>query len=85
MEIDCGIIDENVCVRVLEMGNDVEYWAGHYGTRFKGETVALIVKDGPKNWIAGVEVRAVMLESSFTTFFNKGEGQRWYNIGTPMQ
>jgi len=28
-------------IRVFEMGKDVEYWAGHYGTRFADEKVVL--------------------------------------------
>ena len=59
----------------------MEYWAGHYGTRFRQERVSLVTEDRLRNWIKTIPVRHTTLRHHYTTFFNKGEGSKFYYFG----
>jgi hypothetical protein len=39
MEINKTIRAKIKAIKFLEMGKDAEYWGGHYGAQFKGESV----------------------------------------------
>lgn len=68
-------------MRILEEGKDSEHWAGHYGSRFKGETVALILSKEQTKWITSIPLSPTSLKSKYNTFFNKGEGDHFYFFG----
>lgn len=76
-----------MCLRILEEGKDAEVWAGHYGARFKGEEVGLVLDGGESDWVKRIGVKAVGLgqKGNYTTFFNMGEGDRFYSMGDKKQ
>lgn len=72
---------------ITERGKDVEYWAGHFGTRFAKEKLALTFsesssKTGPSRSLKKIlETRKTPVHLPFSTNFNNSMGERFYYNG----
>lgn len=87
MEIDCEVVTDGMCLRVIEEGKDVEYWAGNFGSRFKEENVVLSTQNKVKNWISTIPIQPINITANqpYITYFNKGQGLNFYFMGNPIQ
>jgi len=72
---------------IVERGKDIEYWAGHFGTRFAQEKLALTfsessVDSGPTKNIKKIfGTRKIPNILPFATNFNKSMGNKFYLNG----
>jgi len=59
--------------KFIEVGQDVEYWAGHYGTRFCKEEIVIKSNDPCKDLTKYLKNRRLM-ELPIHSYFNEGQG-----------
>ena len=66
--------------KFIEAGQDIEYWAGHYGTRFCREEMILKSNDPIKDLTKYLKTRRIM-ELPIHTYFNEGQGVHYWTDG----
>lgn len=69
--------------KFIEVGQDIEYWAGHYGTRFCREEMILKSNDPNKDMTKYLKTRRIM-ELPIHTYFNEGQGEKFFADGLPQ-
>lgn len=62
LEIDFSTVDPKILsslryLRIAYMGKDVEYWQGHFGTRFRDQVVTFSGKGGANSILRRIKVR----------------------------
>ncbi|CAI2373047.1 unnamed protein product [Moneuplotes crassus] len=72
---------------ITERGKDVEYWAGHFGTRFAKEKLALTFSEGSSETGSTRNIKKILgtrktpIHLPFSTNFNNSMGDRFYFEG----
>ena len=66
--------------KFIEAGQDIEYWAGHYGARFCREEMIIKSNDSEKDMTKYLKTRRIM-ELPIHTYFNEGQGLHYWTDG----
>ncbi|CAD8149450.1 unnamed protein product [Paramecium pentaurelia] len=72
--------DDTQYVKFIEVGKDVEYWAGNYGTQFTGESMVYISYDSNKDLLRMLKPKTYQ-EFPLQTYFNNAVGEAYYIDG----
>ena len=83
LDFDKMPVDQKARVRYakfIEVGKDIEYWAGHYGARFCREEMIIKANDPKKDLTKYLKTRRYM-ELPIHSYFNEGQGMYFYADG----
>lgn len=66
--------------KFIEAGQDIEYWAGHFGTRFCREEMIIKSNDSNKDMTKYLKTKRI-LEIPIHSYFNEGQGMYFFADG----
>lgn len=67
------------------MAKSREKWAGHYGPRFKGEVVYVLIYEKERHWVSKIPVNQIKIGTPYKSFCNTGAGQYFHYSGESLQ
>ena len=71
--------------RVIEMGKSRQWWAGHYGPRFRKEQLAVTYYNSSRNWVRKLPVVQPSIDCNYHSLCNMGFGDSFNFEGVPLQ
>jgi ribosomal protein L31 len=72
-------------IKVVEMGKCAQNWAGHYGPRFKGERVYVLIYEKERHWTSKFPVVQTRIGEPYHSLCSSGCGDKFHFLGTPLQ
>lgn len=86
LKLDTELVTSETIVSIIEEGHDVEKFGGHYGTRFKKDSLFVVGYNKDNDWIARYKTnfpKGVPLP--YLSFHNLGHGNTFYLKGKPVK
>ena len=82
IQLDTELITENTVLMIIEQGSDAEKWAGHFGTRFRNDTIYIRSYFPERDWTQAYPVPEIAVP--YLTHFNLGHGHHFWDQGKKM-
>lgn len=82
MDIDSDLITNDTDLVVVQEGHDVEKWGGHFGTRFKNDSIYFTSYSKNNDWIS--QYKTNFPNGSplpYLTNYNLGHGTHFHHKG----